>query len=572
VTAMASGAELFLRTLQDRGVRFVFMNPGTDTYPVQEAYAKLRAAGEDLPELLMCPFESLTSSAAQGFYLATGKAQVAFVHVDVGTANAAGSLNDAKANRTPVVLCAGRSPVTVEPVPGGRSKFINWLQDHPDQSMLVRNYIKNEQIVYRAAAVPRSVQRSFQVAESDPAGPTYLSFPREALVEQTNLDIDVQASRFPPVRAGSPNAEDVEQLADWVLAAERPVVLTGYLGRDTEAVGALVALSELAGVGVVEYRGRMNFPLTHPHHLGFQPEAATNESDLIIVVEHDVPYVPLQDDPSADTRLVHVGSDPFFETVQTWGFPSDLGIRADGRRTLEALTAAIEQRLDDATTSRIEARSTKLAQEHDAWTAAAWSQREEPTGEPLDPNLVGQMLSELLPDNIVVFEEAVTSGNPIAVQMKDLGPGQLIRNGGSYLGWGIGAAAGYGLARSGEIPVALCGDGSFLFSVPTAVLWFLRTHQIPVLVIVNDNSVYNSVRLAGRDGYPGGAQVQHGYVADDFGESPRHDDLARACGVDGFRASDADEFRQALNDAMKVVDDGRPALVTVKTKAAARPM
>ena len=43
---LATGAELFLRTLQDRGVRFVFMNPGTDTFPVQEAYAKLKHAGE----------------------------------------------------------------------------------------------------------------------------------------------------------------------------------------------------------------------------------------------------------------------------------------------------------------------------------------------------------------------------------------------------------------------------------------------------------------------------------------------------------------------------------------------
>jgi acetolactate synthase-1/2/3 large subunit len=84
----ATGAELFLRTLQDRGVGFVFLNPETDTFPVQEAYAKLHAAGEPLPRLLMRPFENLASSAAQGVYLATGRAQVAFVHVDVGAANA----------------------------------------------------------------------------------------------------------------------------------------------------------------------------------------------------------------------------------------------------------------------------------------------------------------------------------------------------------------------------------------------------------------------------------------------------------------------------------------------------
>ncbi|MGH9247901.1 MAG: thiamine pyrophosphate-requiring protein [Acidimicrobiales bacterium] len=572
MTDIATGAELFLRTLQDRGVRYIFMNPGTDTFPVQEAYAKLSAAGEPLPRLLMCPFESLASSAAQGVYLATGRAQVAFVHVDVGTANAAGSLNNAKATRAAVVLCAGRSPVSVEPVPGGRSKFINWLQDVPDQGMLTRNYTKNEQIAYRAAAIPRTVQRAFQVAESDPAGPVYVTFPREALMEETDLGGDVEAKRFPPVRAGSPNPEDVERLADWILAAERPVVLTGYLGRDPNAVAALVELSELAGIGVVEYRGRVNFPLTHGHHLGFQPEAATESADLIIVVEHDVPYVPVHAEPPHDTRLVHIGHDPFFETVQTWGFPSDLGIRADARRTFEALRRVIAHHIDPSIRHRIDARAHALRAEHTAWSEPAWAPIESRAGQPVSPTFIGQVLAEHLPDNIVVFEEAVTSGNPIALQMKDLAPGRLIRNGGSYLGWGLGAAAGFGLARTDDIPVALCGDGSFLFAVPSAVLWFAATHQIAVLAIVANNNVYNSVQLAGRDGYPGGAQVTHGYVASDFGQAPAADRIAQACGVAGFRAGDGEEFRAALKQAVEVVQSGKPALVTVDTKTADRPL
>lgn len=572
MSEMASGAELFLRTLQDRGVGFVFLNPGTDTFPVQEAYAKLQAAGEALPRLLMCPFESLASSAAQGVYLATGRAQVAFVHVDVGTANASGSLNDAKANRTPVVLCAGRSPVSIEALPGGRSKYINWLQDVPDQGMLVRNYTKNEQIAYRAAAIPRAVQRAFQVAESDPAGPVYITFPREALMEETDLGHDVVAGRYPPVRSGSPNPEDVDLVADWILAAERPVVLAGYLGRDPEAVRVLIELSELAGIGVVEYRGRVNFPLTHPHHLGFQPEAATESSDLILVVEHDVPYVPVQNEPDPDTRLVHIGHDPYFETVQTWGFPSDLGIRADARRTFERLRDAITERLDADARARVVVRSQDLRREHDAWSQAAWSSITPAGGQPVPPAFVGQVLNEMLPDNVVVFEEAVTSANPIALQLKDLGPGRLFRNGGSYLGWAFGAATGFGLAGSGDIPVAICGDGSFLFAVPTAVLWFARTHQIPVLVVVVNNATYNSVRLAGRDGYPDGAQVRHGYVGTDFGETPHADDVARACGVAGFRAADGEQFRSVLEQAVKTVRAGQPALVTVDTTTADRPM
>lgn len=569
---MATGAELFLRTLQDRGVKYVFMNPGTDTFPVQEAFAKLRQAGESVPEVVMCPFESLASTAAQGFYLATGRAQVAFVHVDVGTANASGSLNDSKANRTPVVLCAGRSPVTVEAVPGGRSKYINWLQDVPDQGMLVRNYTKNEQIAYRAAAIPRTVQRAFQVAESDPAGPVYITFPREALMEETDLGGAVSASRYPPVSAGSPNPEDVDMIARWILEAERPVVIVGYLGRDPEAVASLVELSELAALGVVEYRGRVNFPLRHPNHLGFSPAAAIEASDLIIVIEHDVPYVPLDAEPSPDARLVHIGHDPFFQTVQTWGFPSDLGVRADGRRTIMAIRDAVAEKLDEATQARISVRSEQLRAEHEEWSDAAWAPVEATAGEPVSPTLLGQILAELLPEDISVFEEAVTSANPIALQLKEAGPDSFFRNGGSYLGWALGAAAGFGLARTDKVPVALCGDGSFLFAVPSAVLWFLRTHQIPVLIIVVNNAAYNSVRLAGRDGYPGGAQVVHGYVASEFGETPHADEIARACGVAGFRAGDGDEFRLALKEALEVVRSGRPALVTVDTTMSDRPI
>ncbi len=539
---------------------------------MQEAFAKLSHAGEELPGLVMCPFESLASSAAQGFFLATGKAQVAFVHVDVGTANAAGSLNDSKANRTPVVLCAGRSPVTVEAVPGGRSKYINWLQDVPDQGMIVRNYIKNEQIAYRAAAIPRTMQRAFQVAESDPAGPAYVTFPREALMEETDLGGDILARRYPAVPAGSPNTEDVDRIADWILEAERPVLVVGYLGRDPQAVEALVALSDLAGIGIVEYRGRVNFPLRHPHHLGFDTTTAVATSDLVVVVEHDVPYVPLDGEPGAGTRLVHIGHDPYCQNVQTWGFPSDLGVRADSRRTLLALHEAVSARLDAQARARIRDRVDRLAREHEAWTERAWARQPAPAGETMSPSAVGQVLDEMLPPDVAVFEEAVTSANPIALQVRDVAPDGWFRNGGSYLGWALGAAAGYGLARSGRTPVALVGDGSFLFAVPSAVLWFLRTHQIPALVVVVDNAAYNSVRLAGRDGYPEGAQVRHGYVAAEFDETPRADLIAQACGVAGFAAADEAEFRTALQEALAVVASGSPALVSVRVAKSDRPI
>jgi acetolactate synthase I/II/III large subunit len=566
----ASGAELFLRALQARGTELVFMTPGTDTYPVQEAYARLAAAGEPLPRMVLSPFESLTSSAAQGAYLATGRAQVAFVHVDVGTANAAGSLNDAKGNRCAVVLCAGRSPISIEPTPGGRTKYINWAQDLPDQAALVRNYIKNEQVVYRPEAIPRTLHRAFQVAESDPAGPVYVQFPREGLVETTELGPALPAARFAGVPAGAPRPETVATVADWILQAEDPVVMTGYLGRDVEAVDLLVELSDLAGIGVSEYRGRTNFPLRHPHHLGFAPEAATRSADLLLVLEHDVPYVPVAEGPPEGTRLVHVGVDPVFENIPTWGFPCDLAIRSDSATFLRALLAELRARRTPAHEEAAAARSGRLAERHRAWSEAAWAPVPAEPDAPLPPALVGQLLNAALPERAVVFEEAVTSANPVALQLADVGPGRFFRNGGSYLGWALCAAVGYGMADPAALPVAVVGDGSFLFGVPSSTLWLARTQRVPLLTVVLDNAAYNSVRLAGRDGYPDGAQVRHGFVATDFAEPIAADRIAEACGVTGFAAATEDEARAALADAVKVVESGSPALVTIRTALSAR--
>lgn len=561
----ATGAELFLRTLAARGTDLVFMTPGTDTYPVQEAYAKMTAAGEKVPRLLLSPFESLTSSAAQGAYLAIGRAQVAFVHVDVGTANAAGSLNDAKGNRCAVVMCAGRSPISFEDTPGGRTKYINWAQDLPDQAGLVRNYIKNEQIVYRPEAVPRTLHRAFQVAESDAPGPVYLQYPRESLMESTALAPDLQAGRFPGVPAGAPRAADVALAAEWILEAETPMVITGYLGRNPATVDLLVEFSELTGVGVCEFRGRVNFPLRHPHHVGFKPTAATRKADVLLVLEHDVPYVPISEAPPEETRLINVGVDPAWEGIQTWGFPSDLPIRADGAEFLGALITAVRERMTDEHRDRAAARSEQLTEQHNTWTAEAWISIETPAGEAMPPAAVGQLLNAALPQNAVVFEEAVTAANPIALQLADAKPGRYFRNGGSYLGWALCAAVGYGLADDTSIPVAIVGDGSFLFAVPSSTLWLANHHSVPLLTVVVDNGVYNSVRLAGRDGYPDGAQVEHGFVATDFEQTPRADLIAEACGVSGFSAETQAEARHALADAIKVVESGRPALVTIKT-------
>ena len=83
--AVQDAAEAFLVLLLAHGARQVFINPGTDTFPLQEAWARRRERGLASPEPVMCLHEHTAVSAAHGFFLGSGQPQAVLVHVDAGT-------------------------------------------------------------------------------------------------------------------------------------------------------------------------------------------------------------------------------------------------------------------------------------------------------------------------------------------------------------------------------------------------------------------------------------------------------------------------------------------------------
>lgn len=104
-----SAAELLLHRLQALDVAYIFINSGTDYPPVIEAWAKARATGQKVPELVICPHENAAIGMAHGYYLGTGKVQAVMVHTNVGLANAAcGVINLANSNIPVLILAAAR--------------------------------------------------------------------------------------------------------------------------------------------------------------------------------------------------------------------------------------------------------------------------------------------------------------------------------------------------------------------------------------------------------------------------------------------------------------------------------
>ena len=103
------------------------------------------------------------------------------VHVTVGTANAICSLMNAARDNAPVILCAGRTPLTETGHVASRNRSIHWGQEMFDQGGLAREFVKWDYELRGGQPVDSVVDRALDIAMSEPRGPVYLTLPREVL-------------------------------------------------------------------------------------------------------------------------------------------------------------------------------------------------------------------------------------------------------------------------------------------------------------------------------------------------------------------------------------------------------
>src|SRR5215468_8654715 len=174
-------AESFLCRLADRGVEYVLANAGTDFAPIIEALSRNPGANRKYPRVITVPHENVAVAMAHGYYRVSGKPAAVMVHVTVGTANAVCGLMNAARDNVPMILAAGRTPLTETGHVASRNRSIHWGQEMFDQGGLVREFVKWDFELRAGQPVDSVVDRALDIAMSEPCGPVYLTLPREVL-------------------------------------------------------------------------------------------------------------------------------------------------------------------------------------------------------------------------------------------------------------------------------------------------------------------------------------------------------------------------------------------------------
>src|SRR5919109_4768093 len=219
-------AEAYLELLAARGVEYFFGNAGTDFAPIVEAYARRYAHGQTLPRPLTVPHEVVAVSMAHGYAMVTGRAQAVMLHVIVGTANGLGGVMNAARANVPMLFTAGRNPITEQGFRGSRDRQIHWAQESFDQGAIVREFVKWDYELRNFAQLETVVDRALAIASAEPAGPVYLTLPREVLGERQETFEDSATSRAPRPTETVAARAGVAKAAQILACATHPIILT----------------------------------------------------------------------------------------------------------------------------------------------------------------------------------------------------------------------------------------------------------------------------------------------------------------------------------------------------------
>ncbi|KAI9166474.1 Benzoylformate decarboxylase [Paramyrothecium foliicola] len=582
---MYTASFAFFEALWEAGVTYCFVNLGSDHPSIIEAMVKgQKDAQGRFPRIITCPNEMVAMSMADGYARLTGKPQCVIVHVDVGTQGLGAAVHNASTGRAPVFIFAGLSPFTQEgELRGSRTEYIHWIQDVPDQKQILAQYCRYSGEVKTGTNVKQMVNRALQFAKSDPQGPVYLCGAREVM----EADIEPYKLRqedWKPVELGGLPKSAVAEIADALATAKKPLVVTGFGGRNHKLPAALVALADtVTGLRVVDTGGSdMCFPADHPASLGlkFGADDSITTADVIVVLDCDVPWIPTRCKPSQDAKIFHIDVDPLKQQMPVFYIEACRRYRADALTSVEQLTESLTTGGAAAKLKKqdLEQAAQKRAEEHKARLETIAK-----AAEPLDDGSFGtghlcRTLRKLCPEDSLYAVEAVTNTGFVHDNIQPTEPGSWINCGGGGLGWSGGGALGIKLASraehggDGRFVVQIVGDGTYLFTVPGSVYWISKKYKIPVLTIVLNNKGWNAPRrsllLVHPDGL--GSKATNEEINISFDPSPDYAGIAKAAAggdIHAARVEQAADLEDVLKEAIAAVQAGQTAVVDCKVAA-----
>ena len=527
---MRTGAQLLVETLKAHGVDTIFGIPGIHNLAIYDALVDERAI-----RVVTTRDERGAGHMADGYARATGRPGLCLTVPGLGVTNALTAIGEAYADSSPVLLLASQLPSGTVNV--DREDF----HQLRDVEAVLRSVTQWGVRPARVEEIGRAVDEAFRRFETGRPRPCYVDLPMDLLSAKVDSTVFAHQADRSPCPSGAPPHADVRRAAEALMAASRPLLLVG--GGAWRAADSLRELVDRLSIPVVMTNsGKGIIPEDHPlslgdgwmvHQLGRE---ALEQADCIFAI--GVRFGPLTTSwwtRQISGRVVHVDIDPTEIGKHT---PVSIGIIGDATQVAEALVAQFREREPGARRPWLDV------------IVVRERRRAAIRGRAPDAVATLEGLRRVLPDESLLFNDI----NGIACW----GAGAFICRqprtfhypiGYGCLGFALPAAIGAKLARPAVPVVALCGDGSFLFSgheLATAV-----QERASVVAVVFNDDAYGTIKADQSYRHPGRS----------LGGDLRSPDFVRYAEAFGARGCRVDSVQKVPDAVAAALEHDAPTLI-----------
>ena len=525
--AMITGGQAVAETLASLGVTRVFGIVSVHNLPIYDALS----LHPDI-EVTNVRHEQAAAHAADAYSRVTGGLGVILTSTGPGAVNAIAGIYEAAFVSSQLLMITGQ----IESRFRGKAKgFLHEYEKQPDMLGSVCRAVASvrytEDISTDIAGVVDDIRRGRPQ-------PGAVEIP----IDLQYRTAEVQIVGSPDVERLSPDENLLDQAAELLQQAERPIIWAGGGVNISGAAHELTALAERLGAPVVTtIEGRGSISEAHELSLGFRTDRVLGmeifeEADLVFAVgtrfqnyATRVWTLPMPE------NLIHVDVDP---GVIGRNYSASVAVVGDAKLALQGMLDRIDSgNVDEQFVDRC--RKIRSADEQAV---------QEEIG--ADHSQIVSIIRRLLPDACPVVRDSTVPGYTWGNRLL-----QIVRSRTSIRPAAVAIGPGLPLAMGAAIgsethALLVQGDGGLQLSI--GELSACAEHQIPVIVLVFNDSGYNILRI-----------IQDNVLGHKHGtELPTVDFVAVAegMGVDAERVEGVEQFEPALQRAL---DRSGPTLLDI---------
>jgi acetolactate synthase-1/2/3 large subunit len=404
-----------------------------------------------------------------------------------------------------------------------------------------------------AAAVPDAMRRAFTQARNGRPGPALIEIPGDLWSEEVP-----DGWQYEPTfstRSG-PDMTAVDEVARVLVEAQRPLIYAGqgvHYARAWDELKELVELLEAPTTTSLE--GKSAFPEDHPLSLGSGGRSLPGPvyhhlQDADVVFGIGVSFTKTSYGISFPKGKTYIHSTNDAKDLNK-DVVSKYALIGDSQLTLQAVTAAVRERLGGKPRGRQEAVATKITQQREEWMAQ-WMPKLTDGSAPISPyRVIWDLMHTVDMPNTVITHDAGSPRDQISPFWKSTTPLSYIGWGKTtQLGYGLGLAMGAKLANPDKLCINWWGDaaiGMTGMDFETAV-----RERVPIMSVLSNNFSM-AIELKAM------TTATEKYRSTDI--SGNYADFATALGGYGERVTSPAEIIPAIKRGIEQTRNGVPVLL-----------